>query len=356
MNRRAFTLIELLVVIAIIAVLIGLLLPAVQKVREAAARMKCSNNLKQIGLALHNYHDANERFPPGGAHDQPPFGTAGTLGYVHYGSSWLVYLLPHVEQDNVFRGLKFDGDSGYGHATNWRAFNNARVPVYLCPSSPLEPMVQTTIVGAHPGSGATYQRLQPSYAGISGADNSVLPTETRVNGGGPPSWDPANGCCSGGRVSAGGLLHPNSRVRMAAVTDGLSNTLLVSESSDYLTTLNGTREGWHAGVHGFTIGATNDGVPPNYFGAPGRDARAPNLLTIRYEINRKTGWPNYPGDCQNLGVCQNSGTNTPLTSAHPGGVNALFGDGSVRFLADALPLRTLGLLATRDDGQVVTDF
>src|SRR2546425_6660325 len=103
MRRTAFTLIELLVVIAIIAVLIGLLLPAVQKVREAAYRMQCSNNLKQLGLALHNYHDTNQCFPPGRLKTAPAVGQTA----VDY-HGWITYCLPYIEQGNLVRGYRLD--------------------------------------------------------------------------------------------------------------------------------------------------------------------------------------------------------------------------------------------------------
>src|ERR1700692_3284510 len=109
--RRAFTLIELLVVIAIIAILIALLVPAVQKVREAAARTQCLNNLKQIGLACHNHHDVHKRLPPGGANDEPPFGT-DVPSPGHWGSSWMVYLLPYIDQEPLYDRWQFFGQSG----------------------------------------------------------------------------------------------------------------------------------------------------------------------------------------------------------------------------------------------------
>src|SRR5580765_8499297 len=132
-RRSAFTLIELLVVIAIIAILIALLVPAVQKVREAAARTQCINNLKNIGLALHGYHDSKKALPPGAANDVAPFGIAG--GNM-WGSSWKVYILPHIEQSSIFNKWVFDAHSGY-IAPNVNLVNNLTLAVYRCPSTTL---------------------------------------------------------------------------------------------------------------------------------------------------------------------------------------------------------------------------
>ena len=204
--RRAFTLIELLVVIAIIAVLIGLLLPAVQKVREAAARMKCQNNLKQIGLGLHNFHATYGCFPPGGlsgATDNPTLSAArrvgvNTPGVIH---SWSPFLLPYIEQDNVYKQYSFAVN--WNNAANKAAIANV-IPAFLCPTTP--------------GAG------------------------TRVcTGGGvsnPPTDYGPNNAYSAALATAGycdvvadynGVMQVNRTFSIPEVRDGASNTLMMSE-------------------------------------------------------------------------------------------------------------------------------
>jgi prepilin-type N-terminal cleavage/methylation domain-containing protein len=207
-TRRGFTLIELLVVIAIIAILIGLLLPAVQKVREAAARSKCANHLKQLGLALHNVHDANGKFPIG----------AGTAN----GLSWRVYILPYAEQDALYRLFDFGPGAWNGGANkegpNKMVYATNRIPIYNCPSVP-------DVIAANGSSTlADGRRTYTSdYHGVAGPKgtipNTILPYQVDPN----PSGQ--------GGFATQGILYRDSKTTFGDIPDGTSNTLMVGEVS-----------------------------------------------------------------------------------------------------------------------------
>jgi prepilin-type N-terminal cleavage/methylation domain-containing protein/prepilin-type processing-associated H-X9-DG protein len=343
-RQRGFTLIELLVVIAIIAILVALLVPAVQKVRAAAARTQCLNNLKQIGLAFHNHHDALKRLPPGGANDEPPFGTdAPNSG--HWGSSWMVYILPYIDQGPLYQQWVFSGQSGAFNANNNAAASGVEIATYFCPASPL-PHFRATNQGASVAALA-------NYSGISGATDGLIPgfKENRIN---------VLPC--GGIVSGGGVMIPNGQLTMVQISDGTSNTIAVSEHSDFIEDNKSSRMDWRpTQPWGWFLGVKSPGLCPN-FDNGGGDNREPGLTTIRYQIEFTPvgGWVN---DVTNTGVgiggftANCTGANIPLNSTHSGGVNVLFCDGTVRFLASSTALSVLAQLATRDDGGTVSlDF
>jgi prepilin-type N-terminal cleavage/methylation domain-containing protein len=378
---QAFTLIELLVVIAIIGILIALLLPAVQKIREAAARMSCSNNLHQLGLAVHNFHDSNGFVPTAGSADGRPISAGGTLQ--GEGTNWSVYLLPYIEQGNIYTKLTFRGDSGWTNddtQVGSSAVNNVLIAggsvikIYRCPSDP-KPDLQRNdsnvrgATGTGPSSASeTILVNRNSYVAIAGAVNNLDGTGRFLES---RNTDSSSWSAGWGITAWGGMIVPdNASVKFAGISDGLSNTMMISEQSDQLKaagpngvgivndqySVTSTGGGLFRG-HSNGLSANGTVNPPSR----GMDARGQTYTTIRYPINQKTGW-----QCQvpGVGVCggtqttpgagwNSEGANVPLVSNHTGGVNALFGDGSVHFLSNSVSLLTLAQLATRDDGGVL---
>jgi prepilin-type N-terminal cleavage/methylation domain-containing protein/prepilin-type processing-associated H-X9-DG protein len=372
-QRVGFTLIELLVVIAIIAILIGLLLPAVQKVREAAARAKCSNNLKQLGLALHGYHDANGFWPTAGSSDGRPL-SGGPFTLQGEGTNWAVYTMPYIEQGNIYNRLTFLGDSGWTNddsQPNSSAVNNVKlsanvvIQTFRCPSDPREPLIRNDSNVRNPGNNADQWKVtRNSYVAIAGAVD-----ETR---GGPVGFRESRNTTANswsydfGVTAWGGVIAPAfNRVTMSGISDGTSNTLVLGEQSDSIFYLRSgstqpeRAQWWEATSTG---GGLYRGHPGTYRDANGNlsggadwmDSRGQTFTSIRYRINQKTGWA---FGAANVGVVpqrwQSEGANVPLVSAHSGGVNTLAGDGSVKFLRDSTDLLMLARYGTRDDGNVI---
>jgi prepilin-type N-terminal cleavage/methylation domain-containing protein len=319
--RKGFTLIELMVVVAIIGVLVALLMPAMQAAREASRRAKCQNNLRQLGLALLNFEQANSRLPVGARAQTIPGFSLGS-----FGSSWWIDILPHIEQTEVFN--RFDKKSinnGFAliNVKNAQLADGLEMDLMFCPSSPLD---HFEFVGS-------IRMAIPAYVGIAGAGNDENFHESRVNV-----------CCETsrkGEIGAGGVLIPNASVKLREVTDGTARTLVFGETSDVAYNALGQARRVEGGHQlGWIAGTNVIGTPPNY--AQPHDAY--NIITILYPPNER----NY----ELSGIDRDHGPNNPFISAHPGGVNSLTLGGSVLFLADEIQLTILKQAATRDDGQV----
>jgi prepilin-type N-terminal cleavage/methylation domain-containing protein/prepilin-type processing-associated H-X9-DG protein len=300
---RGFTLIELLVVIAIIAVLIALLLPAVQAAREAARRISCTNNLKQIGVALHNYHDSVGVFPPG-------YVSAVSAGGVDVGPGWAwgSMILPQIEQGALFNAINFSLSVAY-HDNDTASLT--RINAYLCASdaAPTQVAVRdnanTTTVDTVAGS---------NYVGVFGI-----------------------GEIAAAPGAGQGIFFRNSRIGIRDITDGSSQTIAVGERSHNLSYVTWTARsigGWE-----FTTSSVEGG-------------------TDRFSADAEESWTQILGP---VGTADGNRTpNNPEAhvedywSRHPGGVNFLFADGSVRFLKDSINPTAYRALATRAGGEVVS--
>lgn len=336
-SLKAFTLVELLVVIAIIGILVGLLLPAVQAAREAARRMQCSNNLKQMGLALHNYHDAFKKFP----------GNTGSLqGDDQMGASWLVKILPQLEQTAAYNQLLWvdtDFADRLSVNRNWQVMSQVKVPVYQCPSSPLESVRTQTATSATQALGATetYEVQIPDYVGNVG----YWRIQPAVGGPGRRFDAALNKWTGYGWMQDTGMIailnDKYSGPKMSSISDGTSNTIAIGEHANFEYALDGsqtdTRPGRGPG------GMWNAG---RCFWAGGGWTR--NLTAVRFPINHIK----FNNNSTNRA---STGLHNGYRSAHTGGAQFVFGDGSVHFLSDSIDFgTTFNALCGRNDGTVIS--
>lgn len=308
-RRPAFTLVELLVVIAIIGVLVALLLPAVQSAREAARRMQCSNNLRQIGIALHNFEDTNKCFPPGGVS-----GTTLTEAHNRFlitantNHSWVIFLLPFMEQKNVYDLYKFNVD--FRAPANQQARETV-IKTLICPSTPRATPVQSV---TYAGYGAVKVAL--TDYGVNNSISAALgPTA------GPNLIDAAS------EASPHGVMRVNEMQRFSDITDGTSNTFWIAE--------NAGRPSLYRTGHKLVSGTTITGA--------GWTDRDNEYITHGFSTDGVTS----------AGPCAiNCTNNNEIYGFHPSGGMVIFGDASVRMMMQGTDIRVVGAMLTRSAGEV----
>jgi prepilin-type N-terminal cleavage/methylation domain-containing protein len=312
-SRIGFTLVELLVVIAIIGILVGLLLPAVQAAREAARRMSCSNNLKQIVLASHVYHDAVRKFPPGYL-GIPPNGQCSALNNVParaQGWGWGTFLLPQIEQGNLYNQLSpgpkqivCGNPTGAAASPNVgsAALQKTKISAYICPSAPDEDLNYTR----QPATGVPGTQAKSNYVGVSGLDFSGVHAATGRKG-----------------MFGDGLVYIAS---INVVTDGTSNTIMFGEK--YRRDVDANLQTFSPGEY---TGGIWLGVAPDTF--PAGAVMQLGLPPSSFSIN---------------GASINA-----IASKHTGGAQFALTDGSVRFISQNADQKTIADMGTNNDGQVV---
>jgi prepilin-type N-terminal cleavage/methylation domain-containing protein/prepilin-type processing-associated H-X9-DG protein len=303
-RSSGFTLIELLVVIAIIAVLIGLLLPAVQKVREAANRMKCTSNLKNVGLALHNFHDTYSRFPP--ARINATAANPVTINGVVYRNEhgWAPFILPFIEQQGLAQRYRFDLDWNDAQQVS---VTRTQLKILQCPSAKADRV------------GGARDFACGDYAPITGYAPALATVGDLVDRVGDP----------------GGIMRANEMWRFADISDGTSQTIQIVECA-------GRNELWQAG---------RLVAPDGAGGGPWAAEGAPFVLRGA----QANGTRNTPSPPSWTGTCAVNCTNdNEVYAFHSGGTNVVFADGSVRFIQAAISIRIFARLVTRSGGEVIS--
>ncbi len=353
-RRRGFTLIELLVVIAIIAVLIALLLPAVQQAREAARRSTCKNNLKQIGLALHNYHERFNVFPPGYVDGSV---AAGNSDY-----SWPSFILPDIDQAPMYNQLRIGNvslNANFAIPAN-KVVMQTPLAALTCPSNPTPQLNDANLpaAGARAISAtATDQLPVNSYVGLNNSSSGLSRNR---------SSDSANAS-----FGATGFFYRNSKTGFKNLTDGSTNTIVVSERAwlskltpIYAAVTIGMRNdtgGAGALVGGVPIGATTDGFTTQPVGTTAGtfDPTGGGNAGLVYALAAPVGAVNAPFTTVGGTVENRAG----ISSTHVGGAHVLLGDGAVKFVTDSMDFNAgpavdslLERLIAVSDGQLIGDW